>query len=177
MDFFEVIIRNKRFKDFKPDQPSLTSDQLKQLIACAQLAPSLSNIQNFTYVIIDDEDLKNKISDSIEGSGWIRNAAAIFAVIVVIDESEDDTNIIDAIIASSQLMLAATATHLGSSLLVDFDTEIIGNLVGITEEWNNLEVIALIPVGETLNEGSQGYKRTLKELSSQNTLGNPFPYD
>lgn len=177
MDFFEVVIRNKRFKEFKPDQPSLTSDQIKQLMACAQLAPTLSDIQNFTYVIIDDENMKSQISASIEGSEWIKSAAAIFAVIALNDEDVDDTNIIDAIIASSQLMMAATSTQLGSSLLVDFDSKIIDNLIGITEEWSNLSVIALIPVGETLDEGSQGYKRTLKELSNHNVLGNPFPYD
>jgi nitroreductase len=177
MDFFEVVIRNKRFKEFKAGQ-LLTSDQIKQLMACAQLAPSLSEIQNFTYIIIDDQVSKEKLAESGKGLEWIANAAAIFAVVVVSDDEDvDDTNIIDAIIASSQLMMAATATHLGCSLVVDFDSEIIGSLVGITSELSNLSVIALIPIGETVDKGSQGYKRTLAELSNYNRLGQPYPYD
>ena len=175
MDFFEVVIRNKRFQKYKPDQPSLTSDQIKQLIACAQLAPSLSDIQNFTYIIIDDKSVKQTIAESQEGLEWIVNAGAIFAV-VVLDE-DDDTNIIDAIIASSQLMMAATATHLGCSLIVDFDSKAIAPIIGITEELSNLNVIALIPIGETVDEGSQGYKRTLAELSNHNSLGQPYPFN
>ena len=177
MDFFEVVIRNKRFKEFKADQ-SLYTEQVKQLMACAQLAPSLSEIQNFTYIIIDDQALKQKIADGVEGLSWIVNAAAIFAVVVVSDEEDaDDTNIIDAIIASSQLMMAATTLNLGYSLVVDFDQDFIHSLVGITDEWNNLNVIALIPIGATLDKGLQGYKRTLAELSNHNKLGQPYPYE
>ncbi|MFX0087823.1 MAG: hypothetical protein ACFFAU_19380, partial [Candidatus Hodarchaeota archaeon] len=127
---------------------------------------------------IDDHALKEKLAERIDGLEWIVNAAAIFAVVVVSDaEDTDDTNIIDAIIASSQMMMAATATHLGSSLVVDFDPEIVGSLIGITSELSNLSVIALIPIGEAIDKGSQGYKRTLAELSNYNTLGQPYPYD
>ena len=92
MDFFEVVIRNKRFKEFEPEQ-TLTSDQIKQLLACAQLAPSISDIQNFTFIIVTDLDLKHEIAEKTEEFEWIENAAAIFAV-VVITEEEDDVNII-----------------------------------------------------------------------------------
>lgn len=173
MDFFEVVIRNKRFKEFEPDQ-TLDSDQIKQLLACAQLAPSLSDIQNFTFIIITDFDLKQKIAKKAAGFEWIKNAAAIFAVVVVTEE-EDDVNIIDAIVSSSQLMMAATATHLGSNFIVDFNQEAVADLVGVTD--TNLSVMGLISIGAPLDEGSQGYKRTLAELSNHNRLGEPFKFD
>ncbi|MFX0051604.1 MAG: nitroreductase family protein [Candidatus Hodarchaeota archaeon] len=175
MDFFEVVIRNKRFKEYRPDQPSLSSDQIKQLMACAQLSPSLSEIQNYTFIIITDKDLKKKLSKLTEESKWISNAAAIFAVVVVMDESDDDVNIIDAIISSSQLMLAATAAHLGSNLVVEFDQALVNQLLGVTDE--RLSVIAIIPIGEVLDEGTQGYKRTLSELSNHNQLGQIYQFD
>jgi nitroreductase len=173
MDFFEVVIRNKRFKEFEPGQ-TLASDQIKQLLACAQLAPSLSDIQNFTYIIITDLNLKHQIAEKIEEFEWIENAAAIFAV-VVITEEEDDVNIIDAIVSSSQLMMAASATNLGSNFIVDFDQEAVANLLGVMD--SRLAVIGLIPVGKPLDKGSQGYKRTLAELSNHNKLGDPFNFD
>jgi nitroreductase len=175
MDFFEVVIRNKRFKEYRPDQPSLSSDQIKQLMACAQLSPSLSEIQNYTFIIITDTDLKMKLSRLTEESDWIINAAAIFAVVVVMDESGDDVNIIDAIISSSQLMLAATAVHLGSNLVVEFDQASVNQLLSVTDE--RLSVIAMIPIGEALDEGTQGYKRTLSELLNHNQLGQIYQFD
>ena len=124
------------------------------------------------------QNLKQQIANSDEKLSWIGNASAIFAVVVVSDaEEEDDTNIIDAIIASSQLMMAATTLNLGCSLVVDFEPDFIDSLLGITEEWSNLSVIALIPIGETIDKGTQGYKRTLAELSNHNKLGQPYPYD
>ncbi len=173
MDFFEVVIRNKRFKEFEPDQ-TLDSGQIKQLLACAQLAPSLSDIQNFTFIIITDFDLKQQIAKKTADFEWIKDAAAIFAVVVVTEE-EDDVNIIDAIVSSSQMMMAATATHLGSSFIVDFDQEAIADLVGVTDA--RLSVMGLIPIGTPLDEGLQGYKRTLTELSNHNRLGEPYKFD
>lgn len=175
MDFFEVVIRNKRFKEFRPDQPPLSSDQIKQLMACAQLSPSLSEIQNYTFIIVTDPDLKKKVSELTAGCNWIINAIAIFAVVVAIDKSDDDVNIIDAIISSSQLMLAATASNLGSNLVVEFDQTAVNQLLGVLDE--RLSIIALIPVGEALDEGSQGYKRTLSELLNHNQLGFAYKFD
>ncbi|UCG02496.1 MAG: nitroreductase family protein [Candidatus Heimdallarchaeota archaeon] len=173
MDFFEVVIRNKRFKEFEPNQ-TLSSDQIKQLLACAQLAPSLSDTQNFTYIIVSDSDLKQQIAEKTTGFEWIKEAAAIFAVVVVTEE-EDDINIIDAIVSSSQLMMAATATHLGSNFIVDFDQDAVAELLGVVD--TRLTVMGLISIGATLDEGSQGYKRTLAELSNHNKLGEPYNFD
>lgn len=177
MDYFEVVIRNKRHREFKSGQPVLSSDQLKQLMACAQLSPSLSEIQNYTFILITDPTLKQDITQLVPGSEWITNAPAVLAVVVLVsDESEetDDTNIIDAIISTSQLMMAATAMDLGCNLLVDFDQEAINQLFRITDE--RLTIIALVPIGVTVDEGSQGYKRSLSDLLNHNRLDNPYEF-
>jgi nitroreductase len=171
LDFFEVIIRNKRFKEFKSEF-SLNSDQIKQLMACAQLSPSLSEIQNFTFIMITDQSLKQQISQQIKNGDWIINAAAIFAVVVLVDEN-DDVNIVDAIVSSSQLMLAATSLNFGSNLIMDLD-EGINETLGVDD--NRLTVMALIAIGEPLDEGTQGYKRSLSELLNHNRLGTPYEF-
>jgi len=179
MDFFEVVIRNKRYKNFNKNQMRLNSDQIKQLIACAQLAPTISENQNYTFIIIDDSNIKQNLIKQVNNAEWLVNASIILAVVVVTvsetSEELDDTNIIDAIVASTQLMMGATANHLGSNLIVEFDQEGIKSLLNIIDE--RLEVIALISIGKTEGEGSKGYKRSLSELSHYNSLGNPYPYD
>ncbi|MHA1971973.1 MAG: nitroreductase family protein [Candidatus Hodarchaeales archaeon] len=158
----------------------MTTDQLKQLLACAQLAPSLSEVQNFCFVIVDDDSLKQKVAEFTKEADWIAQASIIIAVVVALitDESEeedDDTNIIDAIIATTQLTMAATANHLGSNLVVEFDQEEVKGLLKITDD--RLEVIALVPVGIPLDEGSQGvYKRKLSELAHHNTFGSSWEF-
>lgn len=171
MDFFEVIIRNKRFKEFKSGT-SLNSDQIKQLMACAQLSPSLSEIQNFTFIMITDQTLKQRLSEQIKNGEWINNAAAVFAVVVLVDEN-DDVNIVDAIVSSSQLMLAATSLNFGSNLIMEFDEE-INNTLGVEDD--RLTIMALIAIGDPLDEGTQGYKRSLSELLNHNHLGTPYEF-
>ncbi len=172
MDFFETIIKNKRYNAFQSNE-SLTHDQLKQLLACAQLAPSLSDIQNFAYIIITDSNLKVTLSEKIEKQDVnIINAAVIFAVVVVQDEN-DDKNIIDAIIASNQLMLAATAMGLGNNLIVDFDPS-VNKILGLSEE---LSIIGLIPIGTTTDKGHQGLKRSIKDLAFHNSINARFSFE
>jgi len=172
MDFFETIIKNKRYNSFQSEE-SLNHDQLKQLLACAQLAPSLSATQNFAYIIITDPSLKSEISKKIVNTDIdIINAAFIFAVVVVHDEN-DDKNIIDAIIASNQLMLAATSMNLGTNLIVDFN-ESIDELLGLNEE---LAIVGLIPVGKTVDKGYQGLKRSISDLAFHNTINTRFKFE
>ncbi|MFW9780217.1 MAG: nitroreductase family protein [Candidatus Heimdallarchaeota archaeon] len=178
MDYFEVVIRNKRHRKFKSGQTALNSDQLKQLMACAQLSPSLSEIQNYTFILVSDPTVKENLIHLVPASEWAADAPAIFAVVVVVsDESEeaDDTNIIDAIISTSQLMMAATAMGLGCNLLVEFDQDAINQLMGVKDE--RLTTIALVPIGEAIDEGSQGYKRSISDLLNHNSLGTPYEFE
>ena len=173
MDFFEAIIKNKRFNQFKSEQPSLTNDQLKQLLACAQLAPSLSNVQNFAFIIITDGSIKDELAKKIHSKEVdIKNAPAVFAIVVVTDE-HDDKNIIDAIIASSQLILGATAINLKSNLIVDFDDS-VDELLGVEE---SLTVIGLIPIGKAIDEGHQGLKRSISDLAFHNSIQTKFTFE
>ncbi len=172
MDFFETIIKNKRYNSFQSEE-SLNHDQLKQLLACAQLAPSLSDIQNFAYIIITDPNLKANISEKIANKEIdVRNAAVIFAVVAVQDEN-DDKNIIDAIIASNQLILAATTMNLGTNLIVDFDDS-IEEMLGLNEE---LSIIGLIPVGKTADKGYLGLKRSIQDMAFHNSIHSRFEFE
>ena len=172
MDFFEAIIKNKRYNRFQSEQP-LTQDQLKQLLACAQLAPSLSSVQNFAYIIVTDESIKHEVAKKVNVEELdIKSAAVILAIVVVADEN-DDKNIIDAIIASHQLILGATSINLSSNLIVDFDSS-IDELLGVD---GNLSIIGLIPIGEALDSGHQGLKRSISDLAFHNSIKTKYNFE
>ena len=172
MDFFEVIIKNKRFNVFRPNT-TLTNDQIKQMLACAQLAPSLSEIQNFAYILVTDKTLKEEIAQKlVDKKINIADAAMIIAVVVIIDEN-DDKNVIDAITASNQLILAATTLSLGSNFIVEFD-ESINQLLMVE---GDLSIIGLIPIGETTDKGYQGLKRSISDLAFHNTINVKYNFD
>ena len=172
MDFFEVIIKNKRYNALRPGS-TLNQDQIQQLLACAQLAPSLSKTQNFAYILITDNNLKEQIAQRISDSSVnVADAAIIVAVVVIIDEN-DDKNVIDAIIASNQMILAATTLNLGSNFIVDFE-ESVNQLLMVD---GDLSVIGLIPIGETTDEGYQGLKRSISDLAFHNDIRTKFTFE
>ena len=172
MDFLEVVIRNKR--NFKFDSSKdLEKEQIEQFIACGQLSPSLSEIQSFTYIIIDDQTVKDQLATYSSSVCELQDASVVIAVVVVQSE-EDDKNIIDAIISSQQVMMMAISMHLGYDLVVEMEVEKVNELLNVTDP--RLSAIALIPVGYPLDEGHQGLKRKMAELSHHNTLGNSYNY-
>lgn len=172
MDFLEVVIRNKRNFEFDSSK-TLEKEQIEQLIASGQLSPSLSEIQNFTYVIIDDQTVKNQLATYSSSACKLQDASVVIAVVVVQTE-EDDKNIIDAIISSQQVMMMAISMHLGYDLVVEMEIEKVNELLNVTDQ--RLSVIALIPVGFPIDDGHQGIKRKMSELSHHNVLGNSYAY-
>ena len=91
----------------------------------------------------------------------------------LVDYEIDYNNVIDAIIASNQLILAATTLNLGSNFIVEFG-ESINQLLMVEGE---LSIIGLIPIGETTDKGYQGLKRSISDLAFHNTINKKFNFD
>ena len=70
---------------------------------------------------------------------------------------------------------AAVMGFVDGEAVVEFDGDRVKNLLNVTD--NRLDVVALIPVGKTVGDGSQGIKRSLVDLSHHNTLGTQYNYD
>ena len=153
MEFSEVIQKRhsvRRFTDSPVDR-----DILDTIIGIAQTAPSSKNCRSSAFMVVEDKDTLNAISEMRDrGSAFVAGAAA--AIVVMGDTSKTDIWVENASISATFIQLAATALDLGSCWVHVRDRlrsksdpskgtaeEWLRSLLGIRDEYKVLCVIAL----------------------------------
>ncbi len=149
----------------------MTMDELQSLLASAQVSPHLSTIQNYCFVVVQEEFNKEALSNSVAAGQIVRNAAIILVLLVNQQHADDDTAIVDALMATYQLVLTAIALGWGYHLLLEFDRDLVKRIVKCPDSH---QVIALIPIGKPAGEGYRGQMRKMDELAFKENYGSSF---
>jgi nitroreductase len=111
MEFFDVIERRHSVRKFT-DKP-LTQEQIDALISVANSAPSSRNSKSTAFLIIEDRDTLEALSQMREyGSSLIKGAQAAFVLLG--DPSKTDLWVDNCAICATMIQLAATNLGLGS---------------------------------------------------------------
>lgn len=63
MDIFEAIDNRKTIRKFDSYKP--TTDEVKRIIESARLAPSAMNTQNWKFLAIYNDEIKNKMAEAV----------------------------------------------------------------------------------------------------------------
>lgn len=64
MDFFDVISKRKTIRKYKQEKPPV--DDIRRIINSARLAPSATNSQNWKFIAIFNNEIKQKMSNAVE---------------------------------------------------------------------------------------------------------------
>ena len=111
MDFLEVIEKRHSVRKFS-GRP-VEREVLDALVRVAQTAPSSRNSPSTVFMIVDDKDTLEALSQMRDyGSSFMKEAAA--AVVIVGDETKTDLWVDNCAISAAFLQLAVTAADLGS---------------------------------------------------------------
>ena len=111
MDFTEVISKRKSVRKFS-DTP-VERDMLDAIVAIARTAPSSRGSKSSEFLIIEDKDTIEALSQMREsGSGFMKGAKAV--IVVLGDESKTDLWVDNCAISATFIQLAVTAAELGS---------------------------------------------------------------
>ena len=153
MDFLEVIEKRHSVRRFT-DEP-VDRELLDAIIGIAQTAPSSKNCHSTAFMIVEDKDTLQALSEMRDrGSSFLKGAPA--AIVVMGDRSKTDIWVENASISATFIQLAATAMDLGSCWVHVRDRlrskddpskgtaeEYLRSLLGILPEYSVLCVIAL----------------------------------
>lgn len=153
MDFYKVIENRTSNKSYK--STPIPTDKLDKIINAALLAPSWKNKTCYRFIFINQQNLKDQISNTIiNKTDQTANAvkqAPIIAVIVA-DSSESgkigDKSyfMVDCGIAMEHLVLAATNEGYGTCWIGSFEEEEVRKILNIPQSFS---VVAMTPIGET----------------------------
>lgn len=172
MDALEAIKTRRSVRKFS-DRP-VEPEKLQTILEAVQAAPSWANMQCCRLVVVEDAEIRAKISEYsyvesyFASRGYKTNPAqkALAEAPLVIVACADPTQsgdvrgqeyyLTDVGVAAENLMLAAHAVGLGTVFVGVFDEENLGELLNIPPE---LRIVGLFPVGYAKEEGKGGPPR------------------
>ena len=144
MDFLELVSSRQSVRAFDAER-SVEKEKIDRIIEAARLAPSACNAQPWSFVLVDEPELKNKIADTtssrVLGINHFTKQAPIHLLVV-----EEKVNLssgvggwiknkdyaqLDLGIVTSHIVLAAEAEGLGTCIVGWFNEDKVRELLNI----------------------------------------------
>lgn len=140
MDVMEVIRARRSIRKFKKDP--VPEEALKKLLEAFKSAPSSKNTQPWRLVIIRDGETLKQLADLTKYGKFLADAP--LAIAVVACPKKSDWAIVDATLATYNMVLVAAEMGLGTCWIGTMDRERAKELLGIPED---MFLLTVIPVG------------------------------
>jgi len=141
-------------------QKPIPKEVLEEIIDCGRLAPTANNFQPWVFVVVTQEDTKNKISELATWGKFIKDAAACVAVFC---EKDNPFHLEDGSAATENIILAAKAYDIDSCWVAGYKrpySEEVRKLLNVPEKY---ELISLVPLGYS-QEHPNPAKKPLSEV-------------
>lgn len=146
MSFLELAQKRQSVRKYLGK--SVPRDVIERCLQAAQAAPSACNSQPWTFIVIDNEALKNKLADECFSGLYAINAFVKKAPVIVVAVTERSTyiarlagylrgaqySLIDIGIAVEHFVLQAEEEGLGTCWLGWFDEKKIKKILDIPED-------------------------------------------
>jgi len=148
MEFYNLIKQRESVRNYDP-QKSIPDEVLNRILNAGRLAPSASNKQPWTFVLVSSDEKLKAVKACYQRS-WFHDAPRI--LVVVGDKSKswvrpyDGYNSIetDLAIAMDHMILSAENEGVGTCWIIAFDYEKLAKAIGLKKE----EVIyCMTPLG------------------------------
>lgn len=162
MEFLEVI--NSRYSCRKFTNEKIKETELKVLLEAARIAPSAVNFFPTKIMIIENEELLEKLKSATK---YTFNAKTVLCILhdkrISWHRRNDnkDHGIIDSTICATHIMLACTSIGLGSTYVCAFKEELLREILEIGDEY---EVNCLLPIGYPAETKNITKRKELDEI-------------
>jgi len=158
MDAIEAIKTRRSVRRYTAEP--IPDEVLEDIIDCARLAPTARNEQPWTFVVITDPEVRERLAQEAKKGRFIADAPACVAVFC---RSEAAAPLQDASAAVENIMLAARAYGLGSCWVNSYHKEHSGTVEALLGCPRERELMALVALGYP-EEIPAPAKKTLGEV-------------
>lgn len=146
MDVYEAIVKRKSVRGFKDEE---VPDQIiSRLLEAARLAPSASNRQEWRFIVVRDQVMRNKLAEAARGQKFVAEAPVVLACCAETDEHVMACGQlcypIDVAIAMDHITFCAAVEGLGTCWIGAFEEEPVKQLLSIPSP---VRVVGLLPIG------------------------------
>ena len=173
MDLMEAIKGRRSIRKYKPD--SVSEETLQKVIEAVRWSPSWANTQCWEVIIVRDPNMKTELANTLTTTNPARSAMTDAPLVIVlcgkkgvsgfkkgeVATVKGDWLMFDTGIAMQSLCLAAYGHGLGTVIVGLFDHKKAEEILGLPQ---NVEVVAMTPLGYPATEGSTPKRKELSEF-------------
>jgi len=145
MDVFDVIRSRRSIRKYRNE--SVEEDKLNRILEAGRLAPSANNRQEWRFVIVRDDDIREKLSKAACQQWFVGEAPVVIACCSVEDDRimtcGHPAYAIDVAIAIDHMTLAAAGLNLGTCWIGAFHEDEVRNILGIPQSVRVVEMLTL----------------------------------
>jgi nitroreductase len=169
MDIFEVIEKRRSIRKYK--NTPIPHEKLMKVLNAARLAPSAKNYQPWKFIIVNDNEIKQKLVVACRGQKFIAEAPVVIVACGL--ESQTWKGLggnrysldVDVAIAVDHLTLAACAEGLGTCWIGAFNEDEVKKILEVPKD---VRIVALIPLGYPDEEKTTYTRKSIDEIISYN---------
>lgn len=168
MEVLEAIKKRRSIRSFDRTK-QVNDEQINQILEAGRLAPSAHNLQDWYFVVVRDEKLKEKMVQAAAGQSFLNEASVIIVVCADLrlakthstKHGENFYMIQDSAIATTQMWLAVTSLGLGACWIGAFDEKKVKKVLSLEDY---LRPVALLPVGYPMETPPPRPRRKIEEI-------------
>jgi nitroreductase len=134
METFDAITSRRNIREYE-DRP-IPPESLERILEAGRRTPSSSNQQRWDFVVVQDRDRLDRLSQVWRGAGHIARAAAAIGIVAPVTDDWATSRSIhyDLGQATMSLMLAAADLGIGTAHASVSDQDLAREILGLPED-------------------------------------------
>lgn len=161
MEVKEAIERRRSVRSYRDEE--VPRSLLEDIMESVRMAPSASNRQDWKFVIVDKESVKDQLYKAANEQSFVRDAPVVIAGVATEPEEmmscEVNAGTVDLSIALDHLTLRAAEEGLGTCWIGAFDQDKAKEILEIPKDH---KIISLMPLGYPTYDLTREEKRRKK---------------
>ena len=160
MEVFETIKNRTSIRKYK--QEKISKEKMDILIEAGRLAPTGANQQRFKLIIVDDEDIKKRLSVACNNQTFVGTASHVIAGTT---DQDWKWNQVDLAIVFEHIVLEAFELGFGTCWIGAFNENEVKKILNIPE---NVKIVALLTIGFPDETPEHNSRKAVKDIVSYN---------
>jgi len=160
MSVFDTIKDRRSIRVYKGER--IPKDKLEKLLEAARLAPSAANRQNWKFIVVENEQIKNQLVTACNNQAFVGTASHVIAGI---GDSSQKWHQVDLAIALEHVVLEAVELELGTCWIGAFNEDEVKKILKIPQD---KKVVALLTVGVPAESPATRPRKAMEEIVAYN---------
>jgi len=159
-----LSLAKKRYSVRNYQSKPVEKEKLNQILEAARVAPSAHNAQNWKFVVVQDNQIREQLAQAA-GQSFIKQAPVVIAAVALDPGRKMAGGVpayaVDLAIAVDHMTLAATAQGLGSCWIGAFNQQKVKEILEIPPD---NKVVVLLPLGYPADKPDSKSRKALSEI-------------